>query len=276
MTFDPGRVRIALYSEHGAVSRTEISCERPALARLLNGRDAAQAVALVPLVYSLCGQAQGIAARAALAAARGAARATDVDAAVLAEAAREHAWKLFVDWPGQLGLAPDEAFFVRLMRTVPEQRAELSEALDAHVLTARLAATAGHGPMAELFARRLKARLTELGDWLRNRTGMLGTVSASCPAPGSGEATVETARGPLVHRLVLEGDRIADYRIVAPTDLRFAPGGEAAASLAQLCGMSIQAAEREVKLLALALDPCVPWECSVIEIGLASPRGSSR
>ena len=249
----------------GVVSRTEISCERPALARLLNGRDAAQAVALVPLVYALCGQAQGIAARAALAAARGAAMATQVDATALAEAAREHAWKLFVDWPGQLELAPDAAFFVRLLRTAPEQRDELPDALAAHELPARLAAAAGKGAMAELFARRLKARLMALGDWLRNRPGTLGSVGASCLAPGIGEATVETARGPLVHRLALADDRVADYRIVAPTDLRFAPDGEAAVSLQALCGMSSRAAEREVKLLALTLDPCVPWECRVID-----------
>ena len=109
MTFDPGRVRLTLTMDEGVVSRAGAACERPDVARLLRGQPAEQAVALVPLIYSLCGKAQGIAARVALDAARGDPVETHVDADVLAEAAREHAWKLFIDWPRQLGLDPDEA-----------------------------------------------------------------------------------------------------------------------------------------------------------------------
>lgn len=265
MAFDPGKVTIALHCAHGMVRRTEVSCQRPDLARLLHGRDATQAVALVPLVYALCGQAQGLAARAALAAARGGDMAPHIDTAAWAEAAREHAWKLFVDWPGQFGLAPDEAFFIRLMRTAPEQREALHAALAAHTLPARLVAAAGDGAMADLLVRRLKVRLGELGDWLRHCPGTLGMVGANCLAPGCGEGMIETARGRLMHRLTLDGERIADYRIVAPTDLHFAPDGEAAGCLETLCGLPADAAARAVKLLALALDPCVPWACNMVE-----------
>lgn len=253
--FDPGRVRLNLSLSQDRVTETELYCERPEVARLLRGQPAEQAVALVPLIYSLCGKAQGIAAQAALAAARGNSVADHVDAEAWAEAAREHAWKLCVDWPRQLRLAPDEALFVRIMRA---PAADMIEMLDRF-----LAWTAGMSTGSEidrLFSARLAERSAELRDWLAGRPGDLGRVGATSLAPGVGEARVETARGPLLHRLVLDGERIADYAIVAPTDVHFAAGGDVERWLAKLSGLSVGEAERQALLLVLAFDPCVPWE----------------
>jgi coenzyme F420-reducing hydrogenase alpha subunit len=258
--FDPGRVRLDLALLDDVVSMTGVACERPAVARLLHGQPAGQAVALVPLIYSICGKAQGIAAGAALAAAQGRPLEARVDIEAWAEAAREHAWKLFVDWPRQLGMVPDEAFFVRLMRTQPEQRRELAMELAEHSLPASLRTAAGHGEIAQLFVRCLDARLGALGDWLVDRRGALGTVAADCLAPGIGESRVETARGTLVHRLALDGEKVADYAIVAPTDVHFAAHGDAARWLEKVRGLKRAEAERQVQLLVLAFDPCVPWE----------------
>jgi len=260
MTFDPGRVRLTLQIEDDRVGAARLACERPAVARLLRGQPAEQAVALVPLIYSICGKAQGIAARAALAAARGQAVEAHVDTEAWAEAAREHAWKLFVDWPRQLGLAPDEAFFVRLMRSQPEQRQELAADLAAHPLPAALRAAVAGGDIADLLIGRLAGRLGDLGDWLTDVRGRLGAVSARHDAPHTGEAQVETARGTLVHRLTLEDERIADYAIIAPTDVHFAAGGDAVRWLDKLEGLPQAQAERQALLLVLAFDPCVPWE----------------
>lgn len=262
MTFDPGRVRLNLRLLDDAVAATSVACERPAVARLLRGQPADQAVALVPLIYSLCGKAQGIAARAALAAARGNAIAAHVDAEALAEAAREHAWKLFVDWPKQLALAPDEAFFVRLLRAAPARRSELAGELAAHSLPAAMAALLGTSDIDRLLAGRIAARIGELSDWLLDRPGTLGTVSASCVGAGCGEARIVTARGALVHRLTLAGDCIGDYSITAPTDVHFAAGGDAARWLDRLCGLPRVEAELQATCLAMAFDPCVPWDCA--------------
>lgn len=248
MTFDPGRVRLSI--ETG-----EVACERPAVARLLRGQPAEQAVALVPLIYSLCGKAQGIAAQAALAAARGNPVAAHVDTEAWAEAAREHAWKLFVDWPRQLGLAPDEALFVRIVRA---PTADMVETLDRPLAWA--SGLSGGSDIDRLFSERLAERSAALRAWLAGRPGALGSVGATCVAPQAGEAHVETARGPLLHRLVLDGDRIADYVISAPTDVHFAAGGDAARWLEKLRGLPRTEAERQALLLVLAFDPCVPWE----------------
>lgn len=253
MTFDPGRVRLSI--ETG-----EVACARPAVARLLCGQPAEQAVALVPLIYSLCGKAQGIAARAALAAARGQAVEAHVDTEAWAEAAREHAWKLFIDWPKQLGQAPDEVFFVRLMRSQPEQRQELAAELATHPLPQRLRDALDGGEIATFFSRRLAVRLAQLADWLAGTRGELGTLAARHEAPQAGEARIETARGTLLHRLVLADERIDDYAIIAPTDVHFAAGGDAARWLEKLRGLPRTEAERQALLLVLAFDPCVPWE----------------
>lgn len=260
MTFDPGRVRLSFLLDGGRVGAATVACERPAVARLLRGKPAEQAVALVPLIYSLCGKAQGIAARAALAAARGQAAAPHVDAEAWAEAAREHAWKLFVDWPRQLDDDPDEALFVRVMRARPEHRRDLAAELAAHPLPEKLLGELGGGEIGAFLAARMAGRLGELRDWLDDKPGVLGTVSAACVAAGMGEARVETARGTLVHRLELDGDRIANYVIAAPTDLHFAADGDAARWLEKLRGLPRTEAERQALLLVMAFDPCVPWE----------------
>jgi coenzyme F420-reducing hydrogenase alpha subunit len=261
MGFDPGRVRLNLSIVEGLVAQARVTCARPAIARLLSGQPAEQAVALVPLVYSLCGKAQGIAARAALEAARGKAVEPRVDAEALAEAAREHAWKLFVDWPRHLGLAPDEPFFVRLLRANAVQRGDLAPQLADHPLPPAMAGRLGTGEIDRLLAGRIAARLAELTDWLSARPGNLGTVSAVCVAIGVGEARVETARGTLLHRLEVSGERVADYLIAAPTDAHFAANGDVARRLACLHGLSQAKAESQAMRLVMAFDPCVPWEC---------------
>jgi len=225
MNFDPGKVTVTVACAQGRVRRIAVACRRPALAPVLCGRPAEEAVRLVPLVYALCGRAQGIAAQAALAAARGETRAAKVDAAAWAEAAREHAWKLFVDWPAQLGLAPDQAFFARLVRAAPTEREGLAEALARHPLTSRLPGAAAGDAPADLLVQAIRQRLAALGDWLADRPGMAGVVTARPLAPGCGEAAAETARGRLIHRLWLDGAIVAGYEIDAPTDRCFAPEG---------------------------------------------------
>lgn len=256
---------VRLTSVDGHIAGAEVSCIRPDVARLLRGQPADQAVTLVPLIYSLCGKAQGVAARVALVAARGNGVDVQVDVEVLAEAAREHAWKLFVDWPRQFGLAPDEVFFVRMARASSPERAEMAAALQSHCLPAALRAELGTETGADnidgLLRERIDARLTQLLDWLLDRAQILGTVRADAVAVGIGAARVETARGTLVHRLRLAGDKVADYSVIAPTDVHFSPGGEVARWLRQLRGLPKAEAERMAARLIMAFDPCVPWQC---------------
>ena len=89
MSLDPGAVTIRAAVRGGALCNVRVQSQRPRITPWLAGRSPAQVEATLPLVFSLCGRAHAAAARAAVAAARGAAPDPGVDAAVAAEAARE-------------------------------------------------------------------------------------------------------------------------------------------------------------------------------------------
>jgi hypothetical protein len=111
-------------------------------------------------------------------------------------------------------------------------------------------------------ARRWRARLAELRDWATGTAsvGAAGTASSTQLAPGIGRALVETARGLLMHEIVLDGDTVAEYFIVAPTEWNFHPQGPLPGWL-----LGRDASQREALLgliarCVAALDPCVRWE----------------
>ncbi len=107
------------------------------------------------------------------------------------------------------------------------------------------AAISAHG--AGLLAR-LLARLVELA-------ALPGEIAAArartAPAPGLG--VVETARGRLIHHARLDGERVAEYVILAPTEWNFHPHGVAARALTGL-------APGPARAVIEAIDPCVDYE----------------
>ncbi len=84
------------------------------------GRSPEEAGRLAGLVFSLCGQAQAAAARAACNAALGLTSAASGNAELLRELAREHAWRLLLDWPRAMGAAPDMDSLLALRRAGSE------------------------------------------------------------------------------------------------------------------------------------------------------------
>lgn len=117
-------------------------------------------------------------------------------------------------------------------------------------------------PSTSLLSARWLARFAELSDWAtgNEQLGAGGTVSAEPVASGIGRSLVETARGLLMHEIVLDGERVADYLIVAPTEWNFHPRGALADHLLGQDAVDRDALQREVALTIAALDPCVPWE----------------
>lgn len=99
---------LRLRVRRGKVEGVGIESARPQAAALLAGRTPEQAARLVPLLFSLCGGAQGVAAQAALLAAQGrepdARQQKDWAATVRREAAAEHLWHLMLAWPPLCGL----------------------------------------------------------------------------------------------------------------------------------------------------------------------------
>jgi Ni,Fe-hydrogenase I large subunit len=107
-----GELAVAVGVRGGIVRQVRIDSTRPQLAdRLLAGRPAAEAVALVPRLFAICGRSQHVAAELALIAARGAAGTADSAQVrrIESEMAHEYLWRVLIDWNRAEGLEPDDA-----------------------------------------------------------------------------------------------------------------------------------------------------------------------
>ncbi|MDK9725026.1 MAG: hypothetical protein OEL88_09035 [Sterolibacteriaceae bacterium MAG5] len=259
--FDPGSLHVRLQWRGGRCVGVRVELRRPNAAAVLRGKPAAEAVRLLPLLYSICGKAQGLAAALALRAARGETAAPQVDAAVRAEGVREHLWRLLLDWPLALGQPRAEALMAAAVRRIgaPDFAAWLAPALADHCGQLVAALPAGLGGLRSRLAEALQARQRDLLVGAE-----LGQGEGLPLAPGRGRATVRTARGALEHELRLAGDdTLADLVIRAPTDRHFADAKLLESWLAGYEAATVADLHAAAQLVLLALDPCVPWVVAV-------------
>jgi len=114
------------------IAGARVNVRRPLAAQLLQGRPVAEAISLVPRLFSLCGVAQGAAARLATTAAQ------EGDCATIAEALRrevareaigEHLWRLLLDWPALSGRAQEKEEFLRWRKRLLAVKTPQEEAL---------------------------------------------------------------------------------------------------------------------------------------------------
>ncbi len=116
---------------------------------------------------------------------------------------------------------------------------------------------AGRGVAARLAARWADSML--LADAVaKDALAPLELLDACGDGPGRGVARVQTARGTLIHRAVLDTDapRVTDYLVVAPTEWNFHPEGPLVRALRGRACARDEAAGLAQRF-ALALDPCV-------------------
>ncbi len=129
-----GAVSVRLRVADGVVRQAEVAVRRPtAVARALVGRSPDEVVRLVPLLFSLCGTAQGLAAAMACETALGIDGTTHAGARALmldAEAADNHAWQIAMEWPLLLGERPDPPALLALRAAVPTVTESLYPARD--------------------------------------------------------------------------------------------------------------------------------------------------
>ena len=138
----------------------------------------------------------------------------------------------------------------------PAETGAVARAAD-RPLPAGWIASRGRGAGARLLARLLE--LAELPRRLRADPGASGAAVVRAWNLGAdlGMAGVETSRGLLIHAVRLDDGRVADYRIVAPTEWNFHPEGPLAQALADLAAGPDLAGQ--ARLVAQSLDPCVGY-----------------
>jgi Ni,Fe-hydrogenase I large subunit len=350
-----GELKVRLAVRDGRVHGVDIESTRPQAAhRLLSGRPGAEAVALVPRLFSICGRSQHIAAELALLAARGAAGTADAAQVrrIESEMAQEYLWRVLIDWSRELGTTAD-AVTMAMARSALERddRDQLRRIVERHVLgtdarqwperrsdfeqwvdrggtvaarylaqvqrdgpdrgagavpllprfdvgdtaprivrqldadpeferqptfngepaeTGALARLDGQSLVAELAAAhgrstlvRFAARLTELARIACSDDPDAPLAGSLNLGPGRGLAWVETARGLLLHQIDLDGDRVARYRIVAPTEWNFHPRGALTAAMLGRHEPCTPTLRRHAERLLQSLDPCVAYRLEV-------------
>ena len=110
---DVGKLTLGVIWNGNSVNATDICSTRPMAAQILRGKSSAQVLQIVPLLFSVCGRAQGAAASAALQAAQQGdeSDAAAVERTIVCEALQEHLWRLMLDWPKLMGLERQEPRF---------------------------------------------------------------------------------------------------------------------------------------------------------------------
>jgi coenzyme F420-reducing hydrogenase alpha subunit len=101
--------------------------------------------------------------------------------------------------------------------------------------------------------------LVRLGDFFNQRQGL------SFRRGSLGIASVEAARGQLTHRVAVDGDRITDYSILAPTEWNFHPRGVVARGLASLRSTNAEQLRQQAEFIIHAIDPCVAYDLHIGE-----------
>jgi hypothetical protein len=112
-------------------------------------------------------------------------------------------------------------------------------------------------------AARLLARLVELAGWLGDDRDSRPPVRQQQLDEVTGIGLVETARGLLLHRAVVRDGRVADFRILAPTEWNFHPDGALVQGLRGCVAPDAANARRQAQRLAQSLDPCVALKVEV-------------
>ncbi|MFO1398528.1 MAG: nickel-dependent hydrogenase large subunit [Burkholderiales bacterium] len=106
-----GELAVTLTHDGREVRRVDVASTRPQVAaRLLTGKTAVDAATTIPLLFAVCGGAQGAAAASALAAAGAAGFAGDSAARVagiVVESLQEGFWHLLIGWPNAMASEPN-------------------------------------------------------------------------------------------------------------------------------------------------------------------------
>lgn len=111
---------------------------------------------------------------------------------------------------------------------------------------------------------RAAARLTELASLA---SGSESAVWDGALQLGSNEGIswVQCARGLLMHRVVSDGARVLDYRIVAPTEWNFHADGALVQGLRGMRAANGEVVRNRAEWLVQSLDPCVACRVTVRE-----------
>ncbi|MFC4348595.1 hypothetical protein ACFO5Q_12145 [Kordiimonas lipolytica] len=118
------------------------------------------------------------------------------------------------------------------------------------------------GPRGGLLAR-LLCRLVEIAklpDLIRNTYSGDKAIETKCSLEGGcASATVQVARGRLIHSVKLDGNIVTRYRISSPSHVNFSPDGMAQRIFQQIFEKNRSQLSDVANMMVRTADPCVPY-----------------
>lgn len=294
-----GLLNVRAVLAHGRCDQLTVHLIRPPVAQVFVGQVPEAVVKAIPYLYTLCAHAQRAAAQAACAAALGEARRPVDDGALWVEMLHENFWRLLLDWPKALGLEPAQDAFIAwraarmgeeclaaTQKLCSETLSELAEkcleklvdrdslaphpapALDADGWLAYWQGRSDQAPpMTPPRSVKIayRARLAEVAAAIRALADSAPFPIATAGGNGWGVGQSATARGTLTHAVHVVEDKVARYRVWAPTDLLFADASALSRLLAERWFPSKNEALQALEQAVLALDPCLPYSVELID-----------
>lgn len=135
-----GKLIIKLRTSGERVDQVSIDSSRPVHAsRAFRGKDVSEALQMVPMLFNICGTAQLCACVRACEQALGykpaAVKEQLRECLVQVETAREHLWRILLDWPGFIGEAPRRNEVGEVLALQREYKRELTANYDPFGLT---------------------------------------------------------------------------------------------------------------------------------------------
>jgi len=228
-----GELIVRLAWDGRRVRQVTVRSTRPfAATRLLTGKTAAEAAATVPMLFSICGGAQGAAAAGALDSAGAAGTGTEGatrDTQLLLEALQEGFWHLLIDWPNVVGNPPVTTPVAAARHRIaaaargPGGAVNWGDAAAMRELGASLSTLAAQAIFGMPAARWLEiSDLAALDAWIaRGATSpatLLGRVLAETPTLGASDvALMPMARTDALLRVIAPALRRDPEFVRAPT-----------------------------------------------------------
>ena len=108
------------------------------------------------------------------------------------------------------------------------------------------------------------ARLIDLVEMIAESQNTSRLIKSGQVAPNTGLALVQCARGLLTYRVEVADNRIANAKIVAPTEWNFATGSIAETMLSVVEYADEAQFRRDAAWIISAIDACVPWQLKFI------------
>lgn len=288
-----GMLRIEARFAPACISDIRVILSRPKVSRLFIGQNPEAVVKTVPYLYTLCAHAQRAAAQAALVAAGGVTARPVDDRELWMEVLHEHFWRLLLDWPPALGLAPAQAAFIewrgkrlgddclaatenllfKVLQPLAEKCQEIlvdrqeSPGFDFSGLTPQDWLAYWRGEQATQPASRRPASVARAYQGrVREVAQAFAAFRAGAPFPvaaagqdGWGVGQTLTARGVLTHAAHVEEGIVKNYRVWAPTDCHFADAEGVQQLLSGVPVPDVGQARQAMERAVLALDPCLPY-----------------